>query len=142
MAKTIGTTTNVVGGGGVVSAFFYRWTFALYWITTVVGTGTNLVTDCIVRKETKDCLEQIKKFLSAKAGVVAGKAEVLVQKAVAAVEKFVPRGVAVVCIVFMALAVVESVLTFTNNHPTLTAIPDIRRSLREKKTSFKTKSRP
>lgn len=67
VAKAIGTTINVVGGGLAVASAFFTGGLSLLVgsaITTAVGTGTNLITDFVDREETKDCVKQIQNYLS------------------------------------------------------------------------------
>lgn len=67
VAKTVGTAINVVGGGIAVASAFFTGGLSLLVgsvITTAVGTGTNLVTDFIDRKETRECMEQIQNYLA------------------------------------------------------------------------------
>lgn len=66
VAKTIGTTINAVGAGLAIGTAFFTGGLTLLGasvISTVVGTGTNLVTDFVDRKETKDCMNRINGYL-------------------------------------------------------------------------------
>lgn len=65
-AKTVGTTINVVGTGLAITGAFFTGGVSLLAagvISTIAGASTNLISDFIDRKETKECYEKIESFL-------------------------------------------------------------------------------
>lgn len=67
LAKTAGTAINVVGTGLAIGGAFFTGGASLLVagiLTSVAGTGANLITDFVDRAETKECIEEMQTLVS------------------------------------------------------------------------------